>query len=188
MLRISLQRAMLLRLQLHIIDLWGVMAEPGQSGVADRVRTCDADHCFPCANLALHQDVSYTHTAETEQDVGIAGYHNDALYSVLEPAIRPLVGLLADEEDKTRSNAAGALGNLVRNSNLLCGAMLRAGALEVTALAASCQPYTALQGAAGLEQQACSAKSWSDVCFTNIMTCWKSATELRRTHLHMWST
>ena len=69
------------------------------------------------------------------------GYHDDALYPVLEPAIRPLVALLADEEDKTRSNAAGALGNLVRNSNLLCGAMLRAGALEVTALlAASCQP------------------------------------------------
>lgn len=41
------------------------------------------------------------------------------------------MALLADDEDKTRSNAAGALGNLVRNSNLLCGAMLRAGALEV---------------------------------------------------------
>ena len=89
-----------------------------------------------------------------ERDVCSAGYHNDALYAVLEPAIRPLVALLADEEDKTRSNAAGALGNLVRNSNLLCGAMLRAGALEVTPLAAaSCQPYAGHQLVAGSTQQ-----------------------------------
>ena len=39
----------------------------------------------------------------------------------------PLVRLLGDEEDKTRANAAAALGNLVRNSAALCGDLVRAG-------------------------------------------------------------
>ena len=37
-------------------------------------------------------------------------------YHALRPAISSLVLLLHDEEEKTRANAAGALGNLVRNS------------------------------------------------------------------------
>ena len=60
-----------------------------------------------------------------------AGFHNGALYSALAPAVGPLVALLADEEDKTRANAAGALGNLVRNSGALCVTLLDAGALQV---------------------------------------------------------
>ena len=46
----------------------------------------------------------------------------------------PLVALLRDEEDRTRANAAGALGNLVRNSGQLCGDITRAGALQVGGL------------------------------------------------------
>lgn len=38
-----------------------------------------------------------------------------------------MVRLLGDEEDKTRANAAAALGNLVRNSAALCGDLVRAG-------------------------------------------------------------
>lgn len=53
------------------------------------------------------------------------------LYEALAPAVGPLVVLLSDEEDKTRANAAGALGNLVRNSGQLCGQLLAAGALQV---------------------------------------------------------
>ena len=41
------------------------------------------------------------------------------------------MSLLEDEEDKTRANAAGALGNLVRNSGLLCPELLEAGAPQV---------------------------------------------------------
>ena len=41
----------------------------------------------------------------------------------------PLVALLRDEEDRTRANAAGALGNLVRNSGQLCRDIVGAGAL-----------------------------------------------------------
>ncbi len=33
-------------------------------------------------------------------------------------------------QDKTRANAAGALGNLVRNSSTLCGELIRSGALK----------------------------------------------------------
>ena len=53
--------------------------------------------------------------------IGNAGFHSDALYPELRVAVPPLVRLLGDEEDKTRANAAAALGNLVRNSAALCG-------------------------------------------------------------------
>jgi fused-like protein len=56
--------------------------------------------------------------------LGNAGFHSAALYEALRPAVRPLVALLQDEEDKTRANAAGALGNLVRNSSQLCGELI----------------------------------------------------------------
>lgn len=48
----------------------------------------------------------------------------------------PLVSLLHDDEDRTRANAAGALGNLVRNSGMLCRDIMQAGALEVRAMVA----------------------------------------------------
>ncbi len=52
--------------------------------------------------------------------IGNAGFHSAALYEVLRPAVRALVALLADPEDKTRANAAGALGNLVSCWALAC--------------------------------------------------------------------
>ena len=59
--------------------------------------------------------------------IGNAGFHSDALYPELRVAVPPLVRLLGDEEDKTRANAAAALGNLVRNSAALCGDLVQAG-------------------------------------------------------------
>ena len=38
--------------------------------------------------------------------------------------------LLKDPEEKTRANAAGALGNFVRNSNALCKDLIKHGALQ----------------------------------------------------------
>jgi hypothetical protein len=57
--------------------------------------------------------------------IGNAGFHNPSLYEALRPAVGPLVALLGDEEEKTRANAAGALGNLVRNSHQLCGEIIQ---------------------------------------------------------------
>lgn len=62
--------------------------------------------------------------------IGNAGFHNSMLYPLLRPAIRSLVYLLGDEEDRTRANAAGALGNLLRNSAELVPDVLSAGALQ----------------------------------------------------------
>lgn len=62
-----------------------------------------------------------------------AGFHSAALYHALRAAVKPLVELLSDDEDKTRANAAGALGNLVRNSPMLCSTLLQSQALEVCA-------------------------------------------------------
>lgn len=61
--------------------------------------------------------------------VGNAGFHNDRLYESLRPSVPLLVQLLKDPEEKTRANAAGALGNFVRNSNALTKDLIRHGAL-----------------------------------------------------------
>ena len=62
--------------------------------------------------------------------VGNAGFHNAKLYEHLKPCVKLLVDLLNDSEEKTRANAAGALGNFVRNSELLCSELIRHGALR----------------------------------------------------------
>ena len=62
--------------------------------------------------------------------VGNAGFHNDVLYEHLKPCVPLLVDLLQDPEEKTRANAAGALGNFVRNSNALCRDLIKHGALR----------------------------------------------------------
>lgn len=67
--------------------------------------------------------------------VGNAAYHNDILYENLRRCIPQLTKLLLSvEEDKTKANAAGALSNLVRNSNSLCEDIISQGALQVCGL------------------------------------------------------
>jgi fused len=64
--------------------------------------------------------------------LGNAAYHSDTLYEDLRDAIPILTQHLRKSKDeKTRSNAAGALGNLVRNSGVLCTELERSGCLEV---------------------------------------------------------
>lgn len=67
--------------------------------------------------------------------VGNAAYHNDCLYEELRRVIPQLKNvLIAEEEDKTKANAAGALSNLVRNSNRLCEDIVSSGAMQVCML------------------------------------------------------
>lgn len=61
--------------------------------------------------------------------VGNAGFHDESLYPSLKPCVPLLVNLLKDDEEKTRANAAGALGNFVRNSAALCEDLIKHGAL-----------------------------------------------------------
>ncbi|KAK3004965.1 hypothetical protein RJ639_018407 [Escallonia herrerae] len=68
--------------------------------------------------------------------IGNAAYHNDLLYEELRRSIPQLADLLlSTEEDKTKSNAAGALSNLVRNSNKLCEDIVSKGAMQVDSVA-----------------------------------------------------
>ncbi|GAV84051.1 Pkinase domain-containing protein/HEAT_2 domain-containing protein [Cephalotus follicularis] len=63
--------------------------------------------------------------------IGNAAYHNDMLYEELRRCIPQLANLLLSaEEDKTKANAAGALSNLVRNSNKLCEDIVCKGAMQ----------------------------------------------------------
>eukprot|EP00667_Euglena_gracilis_P001390 EG_transcript_1392 len=62
--------------------------------------------------------------------IGNSGFHSDALYPHLRESIPALIDLLADPEEKTRANASGALGNLLRNSALLAPDLLKYGAVE----------------------------------------------------------
>ncbi|KAK7393136.1 hypothetical protein VNO78_21601 [Psophocarpus tetragonolobus] len=62
--------------------------------------------------------------------IGNAAYHNDLLYEELRRSIPQLANLLQmTEEDKTKANAAGALSNLVRNSDRLCEDIVSKGAV-----------------------------------------------------------
>ena len=56
---------------------------------------------------------------------GNIGFHSSLLYSQLTPCVAPLVACLEDADPKTRTNAAGALGNLVRNGPQLCVELIR---------------------------------------------------------------
>ena len=61
------------------------------------------------------------------------------LYEELRRSIPQLANLLLSaEEDKTKANAAGALSNLVRNSNKLCEDIVSKGAMQVTRLFTLC--------------------------------------------------
>ncbi|XP_022159467.1 serine/threonine-protein kinase TIO isoform X2 [Momordica charantia] len=63
--------------------------------------------------------------------IGNAAYHDDTLYGELRRSIPQLANLLlSSEEDKTKANAAGALSNLVRNSNMLCEDIVSKGAIQ----------------------------------------------------------
>lgn len=62
--------------------------------------------------------------------IGNIAFHSASLYGDLKPAVPVLVALLSDEDEKTRANSAGALGNLVRNGNLLVPAMISKGVVE----------------------------------------------------------
>lgn len=54
------------------------------------------------------------------------------LYDELRRSIPQLANLLLSaDEDKTKANAAGALSNLVRNSNKLCEDIVSTGAMKV---------------------------------------------------------
>lgn len=62
--------------------------------------------------------------------VGNSAFHSSALYPLLASSIRPLMLALSNEDEKTRANAAGAIGNLVRNGNQLCKAIVESGAVK----------------------------------------------------------
>jgi len=51
--------------------------------------------------------------------LGNAAFYSDALYSFFIPSVPYLKSCLNDEDGKSRANAAGAIGNLVRNSGYL---------------------------------------------------------------------
>lgn len=65
--------------------------------------------------------------------VGNSAFHSDLLYRELAAAMPQLLRLLCDADEKTRANAAGAIGNLVRNSGELCSTMIHEGALRALA-------------------------------------------------------
>ncbi|XP_062091497.1 serine/threonine-protein kinase TIO isoform X1 [Humulus lupulus] len=112
-----------------------------------RAKTCSAlgNMCrhssYFYSSLAMHQIIGLLIDRCSDPDkrtrkfacfaIGNAAYHNDTLYQELRRSI-PQLGnlLLSEEDDKTKSNAAGALSNLVRNSNELCEDIVSNGALQ----------------------------------------------------------
>ncbi|OWM79409.1 hypothetical protein CDL15_Pgr022821 [Punica granatum] len=84
-----------------------------------------AKACSALGNMCRHSPYFYNSL------IGNAAYHNDLLYEELRRAIPPLAALLVStDEDKTKANAAGALSNLVRNSNKLSEDIVSEGAMQ----------------------------------------------------------
>jgi fused len=87
---------------------------------------------FPCSPLTLLTACCADVDASTRKfacfAVGNAAFHCEALYLALHCSI-PLLTAAAEGEadEKTRANAAGAIGNLVRNGGILAAEMARVG-------------------------------------------------------------
>ncbi|CAD7937135.1 unnamed protein product [Amoebophrya sp. A120] len=103
-------------------------------------------------NMSRHSDFFYAHLSRTgvlaklvplcrDPDpttrkfasfaVGNSAFHSNYLYRELLPSVALLRDLLQlSNDEKTRANAAGALGNLVRNSSELCEEIVTQGVLE----------------------------------------------------------
>lgn len=67
--------------------------------------------------------LTYMHLLFFFQTVGNAAFHSGELYPQLRASIAPLTRALQDDDEKTRANAAGAIGNLIRNGPELSSAM-----------------------------------------------------------------
>ena len=57
--------------------------------------------------------------------MGNAAFHSSYLYSALPSVVPALCAALVDSDEKTRANAAGALGNFVRNGGALSNVLVR---------------------------------------------------------------
>jgi len=51
--------------------------------------------------------------------IGNAAYYSNSLYLTLAPAIKPIVFLLKDKDERIKTNSIGTLSNLTRNSDSL---------------------------------------------------------------------
>lgn len=60
----------------------------------------------------------------SSSQVGNAAFHSEHLLGMLAGAIPALVALLRDANDKTRANAAGALGNFGRHGSEYCATLV----------------------------------------------------------------
>eukprot|EP01028_Stygiella_incarcerata_P011468 TRINITY_DN649_c0_g1_i7.p1 TRINITY_DN649_c0_g1~~TRINITY_DN649_c0_g1_i7.p1 ORF type:complete len:745 (+),score=150.32 TRINITY_DN649_c0_g1_i7:75-2309(+) len=133
--------------ELHAADLYheieGLLAheEPSVKGKA----------CNLVGNMCRHSAFFYPHFKQSgvlknlmaclrDEDkttqkfacfaVGNAAFHGDALYDTLQPCMGDVVHLLGSDDEKTVANAAGALGNFVRNGSLLFEDLLRLNSVE----------------------------------------------------------
>ena len=62
--------------------------------------------------------------------IGNAAFMNNSLYELFKPIVPRIVELLRDQEDNTRANAAGALGNFVRCGEQLVDELIKVKAYE----------------------------------------------------------
>lgn len=70
-----------------------------------------------CIKLCEDQDKAVKRFACVA--IGNASFYDSTLYEHLRPAIPILINLFKDSDEKTRSNAVAAIGNLARNSSIL---------------------------------------------------------------------
>eukprot|EP00468_Gymnochlora_sp_CCMP2014_P013552 CAMPEP_0167746712 /NCGR_PEP_ID=MMETSP0110_2-20121227/3866_1 /TAXON_ID=629695 /ORGANISM="Gymnochlora sp., Strain CCMP2014" /LENGTH=1248 /DNA_ID=CAMNT_0007631509 /DNA_START=186 /DNA_END=3929 /DNA_ORIENTATION=- len=133
---------------LHSADMYEPLAEL----LTHRSGTVRAKACNLVGNLCSNSSFFYKHLkkhklisplieccADSDSSVrafaviatGNAGFHGSELYSDLESSVPILEARLRDTvSGKMRANAAGALGNFVRNSGVLVEAEVKAGVIK----------------------------------------------------------
>lgn len=63
--------------------------------------------------------------------LGNAAFHNAKLYPQLEKCVPAVVGLLRDNDERTKTNAIGTINNLIRNSKELFPILIKFNVLKV---------------------------------------------------------
>eukprot|EP00762_Andalucia_godoyi_P005539 ANDGO_00575.mRNA.1 Serine/threonine-protein kinase TIO len=130
--------------ELRIVSLLTALFDHPSPSVASK-------SCNLVGNLCRHSDFFYSHIGSTDMidrllkccshsdsntrkfacfAVGNAAFYHALLYPRLKTCIPGMIALLSDTEEKTRANAAGALGNFVRNSDSILDDMIEQGTIK----------------------------------------------------------
>ncbi|CAM9422365.1 unnamed protein product, partial [Choristocarpus tenellus] len=115
----------------HSDYFYGALQPPGLTGAHRGRGVWTTGRGVAIASLLIERcsDPDPTTRKFASIAVGNAAFHSGALYPLLRSSVVPLMVVMREQDEKTRGNATGSLGNLVRNGGLLSDELARRGAV-----------------------------------------------------------